>query len=468
MRWLLLIGCVLGGALEAQTAQTIDRTVAPAVPAQPALRVPAIQMRALRNGIRVAVLENHALPIVSVRVLVEASALLDPPGKEGEASLTARMLDEGTATMTADQLSEAAADLGNTVSPMGFFTITRNVERSLDLMADQLLHPAFPETALARDKANLVAALRRAKDSPDYVAGRVFADAVYGRGHPYARAESEQSLGGITRADLVAFHADYYRPRNVTFVVSGDMTPEAATAALDRVFGAWSGGGKSGEVSPPAPKVPAASAIYLYDRPNSPQSVLYVGQLGPRQDAPDHFALELGNTVLGGAFNSRLNLVLREEHGYTYGAESDFSFRKVPQPSTFTAGADVATPKTDSALVDLVALIREIRHQRPVSDSELAFAKATMVRSLPRAFATVEEVAGAAATLLENNLPLDYYDHLTARFEAVTPAQARAALAAHLDPAHQAIVVVGDRKVIEPGLRAAGIAPIRVVTGYGT
>jgi zinc protease len=333
-------------------------------------------------------------------------------------------------------------------------------------MADQLLHPAFPQDALDRIKANTVTALRRQKDSPDYLAGRVFDRVVYGAAHPYARHATEESVGAITRDDLVAFHRDYYRPRNTTFVVAGDVTPDSAVAALNRAFGGWEGGGKSGEVTIPAPQALGATKVYLYDRPGSPQSVLLVGQLGPRRDTPDHFALELGNTVLGGAFNSRLNLVLREEHGYTYGASSDFNFRRVPEPSTFAAGAGVATPKTDSALADMVQLIRMIRSERPVTDSELAFAKATEIRSLPRAFATVEQIAGAAANLLENHLPLDYYDHLTANVERVTTADAHAALATHLDPAHMAIVVVGDRKTIEPGLRAAGVGPVEIVGSY--
>ena len=210
----------------------------------------------------------------------------------------------------------------------------------------------------------------------------------------------------------------------------------------------------------PPPKPPGPTEVYLYDRPKSPQSVIVAGELGPCRDTKDFYALELLNTTLGGAFNSRLNLDLREVHGYTYGAQSGFRWRRVPQPSTFEAATSVSTPKTDSALIDLAADIRDIRASRPVTDSEVAFAKRTETLSLPLQFSTVEQVAGAAAALFEFRLPLDYYDHLTANYEAVTVAEARTAAARYLDPAHLAIVVVGDREAIGPGLRAAHVAPV--------
>jgi zinc protease len=443
---------------------TLNRNVAPPVPAQPALRVPAIEMRRLDNGIRVAVLENHQLPIVDVRAMIEAPGdMLDPPGKDGVSSLTLRMLSEGTTTRSADALASAYADLGNHVSPTGFFTITQNVDRSLALMADQLIHPAFPQASLDRVKANTIASLQRQADDPDYLGGRVFDNTVYGPRHPWARSETPRSVGAIVRTDLVTFHATYIVPQNVTLVVAGDITPDAAVAALNRAFGGWHAVGKSGDVLAPPPKGPGPTTVYLYDRPGSPQSVLIVGQLGPRRDSKAFFPLQLGNTVLGGAFNSRLNLDLREVHGYTYGASSDFEFRRVPQVGTFEADADVATPKTDSALALLIADIKAIRGTKPVSDSELAFAKASEVRALPRAFATVEDIAGAAEHLLEERLPFDYYSALTANYEGVTLPETQAALAGHLDPAHLAIVVVGDRKAIEAGLKKARLGPVVVV-----
>ncbi len=208
---------------------------------------------------------------------------------------------------------------------------------------------------------------------------------------------------------------------------------------------------------------PGPTRIYLYDRPTSPQSVVLAGSLGPPRDSRDYYALELLNTIVGGAFNSRLNLSLREVHGYTYGASSGFLYRRVPQPSTFEVETDVATAKTDSSVADVLDELRTIRSTRPVSDSELTFAKRTETLSLPLQFATVPATAEAAAALLEFRLPLDYYDHLTRRFEGVTLRDVRSVAERRLDPEHLTVVVVGDRKAVEPGLAAMHLAPTMVL-----
>jgi predicted Zn-dependent peptidase len=227
------------------TAGPLDRSKPPALPATPALRVPPIVMRTLSNGIPVAVIEDHEIPIVRVSALVDASGLLDPADKDGLSSLTFAMLSEGTKTRTADQLADAFAELGTTVSPAGFLTLTSNLPRALDLMRDLLWNPSFPQASLDRLRANRIADLRRLKDQPQYIATRVMANALWGHDHPYERSATEADLMAITRDDLVADHADYCRPQNVTLIVAGDVTPASAVAALERAFGAWPKGGKT-------------------------------------------------------------------------------------------------------------------------------------------------------------------------------------------------------------------------------
>jgi zinc protease len=444
-------------------AQTDGHPPRPTPGPAPSVRIPKIQMRTLHNGIKVAVLEDHEFPVVTVFADVVAPDLLDPAGKEGVALFTEQMLAEGTTTRSADQIANAAADLGTDVAATGFFTITRYFAPSVELMADQLLNPAFPQESIDRIRANAIAGLERLKDQPAYLATRVLDNVVYGAGHPYARRPTKESYSAITRADLVAFHHDYYRPRNTTFVVAGDVTPAQAVAALDHAFGQWEGGGRDGAVVPPAPPGPGATRIYLYDRPTSPQSALRVGEMGPPRDTRDYYALDMLNTILGGVFNSRLNLTLREAHGYTYGARSGWEYRPTPQPSTFTGGADVTASKTDSAVTDLVGELRAIRGTRPPTDSEVTFARRAKTLSLPLEFATVPAIARAAATVLIYHLPLDYFDHVSANYERVTVADVRAAAAKYLDPDHMAIIVVGDRKLIERGLEAAHVAPIVTV-----
>jgi zinc protease len=464
VRLALLLGVGLFGTAAAASAQGTVPPDHPVAGPAPAVRVPRIQMRTLPNGIRVAVLENHDFPVVDVSALVVAPSLLDPTSKEGVSALTAQMLAEGTTSRTAEGIADAEADLGTTVGATGFFTIPQYFEPALALMADQLMHPAFPQSALDRIKANTITRLQRLKDQPDYLAGRVFASELYGRSHPYARMQTEASVASITRADLVAFHDAYYRPRNVSIIVAGDVTLEQAVAAVEHALGGLAAGGKDGWVTPPSPLPVGQTRIFLYDRPTSPQSVILAGHLGPSRDSKAYYVLELLNTILGGAFNSRINLSLREVHGYTYGAESGFAYRRVPQPSTFEIQTDVATPTTDSSVSDIIAEIRGIKTVRPVSDSELAFAKRTETLSLPLQFATVPETAEAAAALLAYRLPLDYYEHLTQNFEQVSLADVRVAAQHYLHPDHMAIVVVGDRKVIEAKLTAAHLAPVSVLS----
>jgi len=261
---------------------------------------------------------------------------------------------------------------------------------------------------------------------------------------------------------VVNFYHTYLCPPNVKFVVAGDITPTEAVAKLNRVFGKWAKG-KSGQMTPPAPKGVASTAIYLYDRPGSPQSVLTVGNIGPRRDGPDQFPISLMNVTLGGAFTSRINLNLREQHQYTYGASSSFGFRRPPEVSTFQVSTSVSTPKTDSAVIELMKEIRDIRATKPITEGEFAFAKNAQTAGLPLQFETIGQRAMAIMWLVMDDQRLDYYNTVIPKYNAVTLAQDRAAAAKYLDPNKLAIVVVGDRKVIEPGLRAANLGPVVIV-----
>lgn len=453
-------------ATRVQTA-TIDRSKPPTLPPLKALRVPPIAMRTLSNGIKVAVLENHEIPIVRVSALVDAGGLFDPVGKDGLSSLTFQMLGEGTTTRTAEQLADAFASLGTVVSPSGFTTILPNVDPALELMRDQLYNPSFPQASLDRIKANTISSLRRAKDQPNYIAQRVLVNVLYGHGHPYERTTTEESVNSITRDDLAAFHSQYFRPQNVKFVVAGDITPAAAVAKLEKVFASWPKGGVLAKYDVPEPKQVDKTTIYLFDRPASTQSVLIASAIGPRRDDPSYYALDLANNILGGTFSSRLNMNLREAHGYSYGASSGFSYRRAPQLGQFSASSEVNIAKTDSALIEMMKEVRGLSSDRPITDEDFQASLANSTKGLALNFETVSQIAGAAGNVLSNNLPLDYYQQLSANYTKVTPAEARAAAQKFIDPSRLAIIIVGDRKVIEPGLRAANIAPIVIVDENG-
>jgi predicted Zn-dependent peptidase len=454
-------------AAVASSQPALDRTARPASTAPKPMTLPRIQVRTLSNGLRIAVLEDHEIPAVQVSAVVEIPTQLEPAGKEGVAGFTRTMLTEGTTSRSAEALVDAFAELGSAVSPFGFYTITRNLDASLALMAEQLMSPAFPQGALDRLKANAVTGLRRQKEQPSYIASRVFANVVFGAAHPYTRTTTEASVASITRDDVVAFHQQYYRPQNIALVVVGDVTADAAAARAETAFARWQQVGPKASLEIPAPTGPAATTIYLHDRPGSPQSFVVVGQLGPRRDAPEYFALSLLNTALGGGFNSRLNLNLREQRHFTYGAGSGFTYRPVPQVGMFTASASVQTEKTDSAVVEMLAEIRGILNARPLTPTELAFAKSGITKGLPLAFETVPQIAGGVATILTDKLPLDYYSTVSTRVAAVTVQDAMAAGRRYLDPDRMAIIVIGDRRVIEAKLRASGLAPIVIVDDQG-
>jgi len=457
----LTLGLVMSGFAVTAHAQagTFDRTKPPVVPPARPLTFPKAQTRTLKNGIPVIVLEDHTRPVVSVSTVLRISPLI---GKNGVGQFTGGLLGEGTTMHTADQLVDEFAALGNRVSALGFYTITANVDKSLGLMAEQFFHPAFPQASLDRNKANTIASLERARENPGYIAGRLLSTKLYGKTHPYSRDLTPADVQSITRDEIVDFYNTYYRPPNMKFVVAGDITPEQAVAKLNKVFGDLKGG-KSGEMKVP-PVAPVTSTnLYLYDRPGSPQSILLVAQLGPRRDTPDHYALELMETALGGAFNSRINLNLREQHQYAYGAQAGFGFRRPPEPSTFTANTAVATPKTDSALIEMLKEIKGIRDAKPMTAEELDFAKASATKSLPLQFETIGQRAQAVAGLVASDEPLDYYNHVIQKFDAVTLAQAEETAKKYLTPDKMVIIVVGDRKAVEENLRKANLAPVTVV-----
>lgn len=447
-------------------AQPLDRSRRPVATAATPFRLPPVETRTLSNGISVAVIQNHQLPVVAVRAVIESGSLLEPADRAGLSGLVNQMLSEGTTTRTADQLAEAFADLGNSVTPQGFTTVTGNLDRSLELMADMLMRPAFPEAALTRIKANTVANLRRAREQPSFLADRVFNSILFGAQHPYARVPTEQTVGAITRADLASFHGDWFRPQNVKLVVVGDITPDAAVQRLERAFGAWPAGGKTASYDVPAAPAAKATTIYLLDRPNSPQSTVIVGQVGPSRDTQDFYALETMNTVFGGLSGSRLNGNLRERHAFTYGANSGLQWRRVPQVSTLRGQSDIVAAKTDSAISEWLGELRGIRGAQPVTPAELDFAKNNRTAGLPLRFETVTQVSLEVASLLQIGVPLDFYGSYASRIERLSGTDLSGIATKYLDPQQSVIVVVGDRRVIEPGLRALNL-PLVVVDENG-
>ena len=446
---------------------TFDRSVMPEVGPAPKFTPPPVVRRRLSNGLEVLIAERHELPIVTFDLVVKGGETLVAAGKEGLAALTADMLTEGTTTRDAIELAGALSEIGASIdasgkresSVLGLTSLTKHTARALALFTDVLLHPAFAEKDLERLRVQRLAGLKARLDNPEEVAGVVFPRLLYGLEHPYGRPDlgTPKSVAGLTREDVVAFQKRLFLPNNASLIVAGDTTPEAITATLEQALKDW----KPGE--PPRatlPEHPAAKpvTVYLIDKPGAAQSVLAVGQVGQPRSSPDYFPLTVMNEILGGQFSSRINLNLREDKGYSYGASSHFAFRIGPGP--FEAGGSVHTEVTKEALVELIKELTDITGARPISDDELDFAKEQIIRGFPSRFETTSDVAGTLAELVFFHLPDDYFTNYTAKVDAVTGADVNRVARKYLDPGHFTILIVGDRAKVEPALKSLPYAQV--------
>ena len=465
----MLALAVAGCATHVASGQSLDRSKRPATPPEPAFRFPAAHSQTLANGLRVVVVEDHALPLVAVRAYVGADSLSDPAGKEGLFALTAAMLREGTATMTADQQFAAIAALGNPVTPFRFTTIVQNFEPSLALMAGMLVHPAFPQDAFARQKAALTAAEHSRFQNPVTTPYRVFYREVLGQSDPVTRtfAASDTSISAITRDDVQRYYDSYFRPSNTTVVIVGDVQRAAAVNAVKQAFGGWPSQPPVVLVSAQASVPRTATTIYLLDRPGAAQSLVFVGTTGPARESSDFAALEVMAPVLGATGASRLQQNLRERHSYMYsGSPGIVTWRAGAVPSVLGGPAGIAAAKTDSALIEWLGELRGIR-ERPPTSAEMTLAHGALRGALAAQLETDDGIADRLVFLAQNHLPLDYFAGYSTRVGKVKAHDVAAAATKYVDPAHLVIVVAGDRKTIEPALRAANIAPIVIVDETG-
>ena len=448
-------------------AQQLDRSKRPEVPPRAALSFPAVRVRTLANGLSVQIVENHALPLVAVRVAIAGGSLLDEAGREGLFTLDTLLMRDGTTSKTGDQLAMAIDELGSPIWPTRFTTVTDAFDRSLAIMGDMLMHPAFQAEAIDRRKPTIVSGLQRAEGISSTPALRIFNVQLYGSTHPFARRVTASSIAAITRDDLVRLHDRYVRPQNVTLTVVGDVSESAVMASITKVFGAWQGSGDRVNVVVPAAQSPKPTTIYLYDRPGSPQSTVVIGQSGPARTTSDFYALEAMGALFGGPTGSRLTKSLRESRPLTYAVSHLPVWRRVGDPSAIFGSSNVDAVKTDSALLVWIDELKALAGSRPPVEKELDFARSVTVGSLATRIETIDEIANRLNVVANSDLPATYYDAYIIGMSRVTTRDLAAIAKRYIDPSHTTIVVVGDRKVIEAPLRAANIAPIVIVDENG-
>ena len=451
-------------------AQAPDRS-RPPQPGPPApLRLPTIQKRKLSNSLPVWIVEMHDVPVAQINLVVLSGTANDPPGKYGVASLAAAMLEEGAGSRSALEIADAidylGADLGATttsdLSAVRLHVPVARLADALPIMADVALRPTFPKDELDRQRQQRLTSLLQGRDDPPTISSVAFSRILYGKGHRYGTPQmgTAETIKTFTSDDLRTFYASAFRPENAVLIAVGDIAADTAMPLFEKNFGAWKASGAAAVEKLPATDEPPARQLYLIDKPGAAQSQIRIGRIGVPRSTTDYFPIQVLNTILGGSFSSRLNNNLREVHGYSYGAGSGFDMRGGAGP--FSASAGVQTDKTSEALKEFVYELNAIL--KPVPVEELARAKNYVALRYPSAFETTGDISRRLEDALVYKLPDDYFSKYVQNIQAVTAADVQRAAQKYIKPDHLAVVIVGDLKVIEPGVRALNLGPIKVMT----
>jgi zinc protease len=421
----------------------------------------------LPNGLTLILSERRGLPMVAANLVLKTGSDANPLDKSGLANFVAAMLDEGTSSRNSLQIADEIAQLGaslNTGSTMDATTVsarslTKNFGKTLDVLADVVLHPSFPAEEIERQRASRLAGLVQQRDNPSQVAAQVLASALYGPKHPYGYAEvgTEAAVKAVMRSDMEAFWKQNFVPNNSALVVAGDISMPELKSLAEKTFATW----QRGTPAQPALGAPMTTKarVVIVDKPGSPQTQVRVASIGAARSSPDFRPMQVMNLALGGLFSSRINMNLREAHGYTYGASSGFAFRRAPGPFQVASGI-----RTDVTAAAIDEIFKELRGMvdKPVGQEELSKAKDALANSLPGAFESSANAVGNFSNVFIYNLGLDYYTKYAAQVNAVTTDQTLAMAKKYLVPDNMVVIAVGDRAKIEPELKKLNLGSIEI------
>lgn len=457
-------------------ATNVDRSKPPVIEGHAELKLPQLQRSTLSNGLKLVLAERHEIPIVNFWLAEDAGFATDSLASSGTASLTSAMLSFGTKTRTAMQITEEEENLGAEIdassnpelSVVELSALKKNLDASLDLYGDIIVNPSFPKADFDRNKRQRLAAIDREKATPALTARRIMPAMLFGADHPYGAPLSgsgtKESISAITRDDLVKFHSAWYKPNNATLVIVGDTTLAEIKPKLEQLFANW----KSGTV--PALKVanvsqPSKSRVYLVDRPGAQQTYILTGLVAPPKSAANDIALETMNIAFGGNFGGRLNMNIREDKHYSYGAGSLLTGARGQR--CYLAYAPVQTDKTKESLVEMNKEFHDITGSRPVSESELEFAQANETLELPGSFESISQVGSAVSQLIQYGLPDDYYATYSKRVMALKTGDLDDAAKSVIAPDRLTWVIIGDRSKIEAGIRELNLGEVQVIDADG-
>lgn len=440
----------------------------------PTFTLPAIEKKKLANGLEVWMVKQPELPIVSMNLVLKSGGTLDPSNKSGTAAMTASLLDDGTKTRSAEEIANQLQSIGAFLGSgsgwdsanVSMQTITKNFDQALDIFADVVINPTFPGEELEKYRGRLLTTFQQRKDLPNAISDLVYNKVLYGKTHPYSKQLSGDvvSVKGIKREDLVGFYEANYRPNNSVLIVVGDVDAKTLLPKLEKSFAGWKSAGDIKSFDIPEAMAMEKAGIYIVDKPGAAQSVVSIGQVGVARNSPDYIPLQVMNTILGGGFTSRVNMNLREDKGYTYGARTGYSFRRGAGP--FSASADVQTAVTKESVAEFMRELRGIRGEIPVTQRELEYNKQSLIRRFPSGFETSGQISNQLANLVIYGLSDTYFNEYIQKVNAVTIEDVNRVANKYLSPDKMAIVVVGDRKTIEPGLKELGF-PVAILDAEG-
>ncbi len=454
----------------------VDRSKLPALGEVPETKFPDLQRAQLKNGLKIVLAERHSIPLVSFNLILDAGYASDSSGIPGTAKLAMNMLDEGTKSRSALEISEQLQLLGANLgtgssldaSTVSLSALKANLQESLEIYADVILNPSFPQDELDRLKKQQIDAIQREKVQPMTMALRVLPKLLYGEGHAYSNpltgSGTEESTRSITKQAIENFYKTWFKADNATIVVVGDTTMEEVKPMLEKLFGDW----KGGEV--PRKNIAKVQSetknlVYLIDRPGSIQSILFAANLTVPRNNPHEIAIQSLNNVLGGQFTARLNMNLREDKHWSYGAGS--SIVSARGQRAFFAYAPVQSDKTKESMAEIAKELGAIVKDKPVTQEELAKTKKQQVLELAGNWETGGAVAGSVAEIVIFGLPDDYYETYSARVKELELPHVRQATDTVLSLDRMVWVVVGDLAKIEAGVRELGFGEIRHITPDG-
>lgn len=448
-------------------AQKLDRSTPPPLGKVKNLQLPPIQKFKLTNGVNVVLMEKHNVPMVQMGMLMKMGSVNDPAGKEGLASFAMDMLDEGAGNMDALQLADETEYLGSQIRTYGStFTsgISANMpvsklDQTLKIMADILIRPKLATDDIERGRKLRLSGLLSSFDEPSAISRQAFDRLMFGTKSIYGRSPNEASIKSVSQVDLKAFHKKYFVASNMTIIIVGDVTKMSITPLLEKHLRTIPKGVVSPQVLP-IPEQVKGREIYIVDKPGAAQSVIRIGKIGTKRNTAEENAIVVMNTILGGSFASRLNTNLREEHGYSYGASSNFSFWPVPGP--FLAASSVQTDVTGPALGEFFIEFENMLTSIPEED--ISRGKNYDALGYAGNFESNANIVSNLSDMIAYQLPDNHFNTYIDKVLSVTKEQVDQVAKKYITPDNMLIVIVGDREIIQPQIEKLKLGTIKNLT----